>query len=116
MKTSIDNRSLYQFSNFVVALYGILSILQIFVYALIGSLFYLTEFFVPWYIFINVIFAAVHFILMWYYCIKNHKFALIASLVATLLYSLLIYAALTDRKLQNRVTGLNGMAFFPEKY
>lgn len=103
-----DHRSLYRFAIFMIALYGILSIVQIFVYILIGPLYHFIEFFVPWYFLTSLALVTVQLMLIWYYHIKKYKFALIAgigSVLTTLLFILFFYLSLTERRLQNLVSG-----------
>mgnify|MGYP003663207936 CR=1 FL=1 len=85
MKTNLGHRNLYDFAIFIVGLHMVLSIVHIIISA-----------------------VALHLVFIWYYRIKNYRFALLAivvSLVATLAYGLFIYLALTNRFLQNMVAG-----------
>lgn len=109
MRTSFDHRNVYHFAIFIVALYIVLSVVQIIVESLAGFRFYLfSPYFEPWFILVNTISIAVHLILIWYFRVKKYKIALItiiANFVATLAYTLLVYKALADKELQNLVPG-----------
>ncbi|MCM4150323.1 hypothetical protein DHD05_01865 [Arenibacter sp. N53] len=116
MKTNLDHSNLYQFAIFIIGLNIVLSIVHIVVSSLLGpSFFYFNDHFVPWFILVMISAVALHLVLIWYYHIKNFKFALLAimiSLVATLGYSLFFYLALTNRFLQNMVAGAYVMVLF----
>tara|TARA_R110000751_G_C13790798_1_gene482101 strand:- start:222 stop:1643 length:1422 start_codon:yes stop_codon:yes gene_type:complete len=109
MKTNLGHRNLYEFAIFIVGLHMVLSIAHIFVSSIWGSsFFYFNDYFVPWFILLNISAVALHLVLIWYYRTKKYKFALLAivvSLVATLAYGLFFYLALTNRFLQNMVAG-----------
>jgi hypothetical protein len=109
MKINLDNRNKYHFAIFMVGLYIVLNIVHIIVSSLLGvSFFYFSDYFVPWFILIMLSSAALHGILIWYYRLKKYKiafFATVVSFVAILGYGLFFYMALTNRYLQNMVTG-----------
>ncbi|MCK0146710.1 prolyl oligopeptidase family serine peptidase [Arenibacter sp. F26102] len=116
MKTNLDHRNLYHFAIFIVGLQMLLSIAHIIVISLGGSSFiYFSGYFVPWFILIVISAVALQLVLIWYYRIKNFRFALLGilvSLVATLAYGLFFYLALTNRFLQNMVAGAYVMVLF----
>lgn len=107
MKTKFDSKNIYDFANFLLGLFIVLSLVQIIVEALAGYRFYLfSPYYEPWIILLTIVTLAVMLVLLWYFRIKNYRIAFIAFLISSvtsLAFTLLAYLALSDRDLQKLV-------------
>ncbi len=109
MRTKLDSKNIYNFANFLIGLFIVLSLVQIIVEALAGYRFYLfSPYYEPWIILLTIVTIAVMLVLLWYFRIKNYRIAFIAFLISSvtsLAFTLMAYLALSDRDSPNLLPG-----------